>query len=116
MAITNVITNTSKVFKDIIVQNHTDMNLNNLHFSYKGKERPVLKITDLPKMQQIKKSILLDYLSEPTDLFLIYNINDKEETKVLAYEQLSHDDLRTLTLTILNDKNGLKVNSSIECE
>lgn len=113
MAITNVITNTSRVFKDVIVKNYTDMNLNNLHFSYEGKDRPVLKINDLPKRQQLRKSLLLDYLTEPTDLMLIYTINE-EERKVVACEKLSHDDLRTLTLTILNDENGLKVDSSID--
>lgn len=117
MSITNVISNTTKVFKDIIVKNHTDMNLKNLHLSYEGIERPVLKISDLPKRQQLRKSLLIDYLTEPTNLLLVYKLNDDEdEKKVLAYENLSHDDLRTLTLTIINDEDKLKVDSSVESE
>lgn len=117
MAITNVVSNTSKVFKDIIVINHTDMNLKNLHLSYEGVERPVLKISDLPRRQQLKKSLLIDYLTEPTKLILIYKLNDdEEEKKVLAYDSLSHDDLRTLTLTILGNEDGLEVEPSVESE
>ena len=64
MAITNVISNSSKLFKDVIVINKTNTNLNNIHLSYEGFERPVLKILNLPKGQQLKKSLLIDYLEK----------------------------------------------------
>ncbi|MDO5518253.1 MAG: hypothetical protein Q4F66_11910 [Clostridium sp.] len=116
MSITNVISNTRTVFKDIIVRNRTDMNLKNLHLSYEGVDRPVLNISDLPKSQQIKKSLLINYLTEPTKLLLVYKLNDDAEKKVLAYDNICRDDLRTLTLTILNDNDGLKVDSSVDSE
>ena len=116
MAITNVVSNSSKVFKDIIVINQTSMNLKNLHLSYEGLERPVLKISDLPKSQQLRKSLLIEYLTKPTKLFLRYNLRDDEEKSVLAYDSLTCDDLSTLTLTIKNDGDTLKVDSFIEDE
>lgn len=113
MAITNVISNSSKLFKDVIVINKTNTNLNNIHLSYEGFERPVLKILNLPKGQQFKKSLLIDYLEKPTKLFLVYNVNDGEEKSVLAYDSLWHDDLSPLVLTIENDDDTLKVNYTL---
>lgn len=109
MAITNVVSNSSKLFKDIIVINKTNMNLNNLHLSYEGVNRPALRILDLPKGQQFKKSLLINYLEKPTKLFLIYNLNNDEEKSVLAYDGLWRDDLSLLVLKIENDGDILKV-------
>lgn len=106
----DLISNSSKLFKDIIIINKTDMNLKNIHFAYENSERPVLKISNLPKGQQIKKSLLVNYLEKPTKLLLIYNLNAEQEKSILAYNSIWHDDLSILILKIENDGDDLKVN------
>lgn len=110
MSITNILSNSSKIFKDIIIINKTDNNLKNLHLAYEGSERPVLQISNLPKGQQLKKSLLIDYLEKPTKLLLLYNLNSAESKSIIAYDRIWRDDLSVLILEIENDENTLKVN------
>lgn len=114
MAITNVVSNSSKLFKDIVVINKTNMSLKNLHLSYEGLERPIFKIYNLPKGQQVKKSLLIDYLEKPTKLLLVCNSNTDKEESILAYDSISRDDLSTLILKINNDGDSLFVNYIVE--
>lgn len=111
MAITNVISSRTNIFKDIIVKNSTHKNLSKIYLTYDRGNRPMLKISDLPKGQQLKKSILVSHLTNPTKLLLITEDND-ETKEITAFDNLSNTDLKTLTLTIKEDNDDITVIAS----
>ena len=93
--------------KDVIIKNRTEEDLKDIYLSYEGLEKHPFKISKISKNGQVLKSLCLNHLTKPTDLVLLYYVNDVKE-EVVVYENMTYNDLNKLTVII--SKNGDKLN------
>ena len=101
--------------KNVIIKNMTGEELKDLYLIYEGLEKCPYKISSILKNGQRTVSLVLLYLTKPTNLTLVYYKNG-EKKEIVVYENLWKNDLRTLILTIGVDRDELKVETVIEKE
>ena len=91
-----------------------EINLKDIYLSYEGLEKHPFKISKISKNGQVLKSLCLNHLTKPTDLVLLYYVNDVKE-EVVVYENMTYNDLSRLTVIISKngDKTGVSFNARI---
>lgn len=95
--------------KNIIIKNKTGEDLKDIYLIYEGLGEHPLKISNISKDGQQTRTLVLNHLIHTTNLTLFYYKNNVKE-EIVVCNNLSKEDLRTLTLTIsiIEDKFDVK--------